>query len=113
LYNKTKDVKHKKMNNITENISKEIQERLNDYKTKLECLELSKSQNYENNPQYWKDYLTLYNSEFLVEIDKIYKKMVVPHLNEAKAFEVSELITNNECHDNKVSTYAYDDCSLQ
>jgi len=39
--------------------------------------------------------------------------MVVPHLNEAKAFEVSELISNNECNDNKVSTYAYDDCGLQ
>ena len=104
------------MNNDTEHIYKELNECLNDYKTKLECLELGKSQNYENNPQYWKDYLTLYNSEFLVEIDKIHKKMVVPHLNEAKAFEVTELISNNEriqCNDNKVSTYAYDDCSLQ
>jgi len=101
------------MNNNAQQLYKEIQERLNDYKTKLECLELSKSQNYENNPQYWKDYLTLYNSEFLVEIDKIHKKMVVPHLHEAKSFEVSELITNNECHDNKVSTYAYGHCNLQ
>jgi len=101
------------MNNNTEKIYKEIQERLNDYNTKLECLELSKSQNYENNPQYWKDYLTLYNSEFLVEIDKIHKRMVVPHLNEAKTVEISELIYSNEYNDNKVSTYAYDDCVLQ
>ena len=101
------------MNKSTEQIYKKIQELINDYKTKIECFELSKFQNYENNPQYWKDYLTLYNSEFLVEIDKIHKTMVVPHLKEAKAFEISDLISNNECNDNKVSTYAYDDCGLQ